>query len=440
MADEVLSLRVQLESAKTQKDLETLRRQTTEFRKAQLLGSKEFQQAARLEVDVKNKLHGLNVQAYSDNAKMKESYFQLGKDLRQHRFAALQLADAMGANKTALGGVMMAMAGPGGWIAGVTAGLAAMISTVVNTRNNIRDLKKELRSLQADTPQEQLAELLLQRSELKRPSNIGRYGTLRSLLGMAEEETQVYLVALEKLDKMITEVKKKLAPDIGYALPAPGVTDRFEYAAGESGRRGFGGLRLTSFRPPTFRPGEAVGESEYHDERIASGYYDDPRRRRKDYTNQYAYNDEIGQFMRDKFPPGKKLGTELEKISPLAQNIGNSINLYIGGALDNVIGKAGGLASLFSSIFGTVIQFAVSTGLTALSGGGGAGAGIGVGGGGFGPALTAGGARPRIKTIGTIRGGGGSGGGGGQGRTVVKGQDLVIVYDRAKKVKMNRGF
>lgn len=143
MADEVLTLQVRMESARTQRELEELRRKATALRKDQVIGSQEFTKAAKVEVDLKNKLHNLNVQAYSDNAKMKESYFKLGTELRAHKRAAVELASAVGLDKGALGGIMMAAAGPGGWIALATAGLAGIVLQLKDVRDNAKQAAEE---------------------------------------------------------------------------------------------------------------------------------------------------------------------------------------------------------------------------------------------------------------------------------------------------------
>jgi hypothetical protein len=83
MPDHLLKIRTELEAAKTVKELEALRREITNVRKQEVLGTQDYVQAAKLEVDIKNRLHGANTQAYSDNAKMKESYFTLGEELRR---------------------------------------------------------------------------------------------------------------------------------------------------------------------------------------------------------------------------------------------------------------------------------------------------------------------------------------------------------------------
>lgn len=123
MADDVVRLRVEFEGVKTQTELERLARTVRQLRKDSDLDSQKALQAGKLEADIKNKLHAANTLAYSDNAKMKESYFKLGTEIRSMRMASLQTASALGLDKGALGAALSALASPGGILAGaVTAG------------------------------------------------------------------------------------------------------------------------------------------------------------------------------------------------------------------------------------------------------------------------------------------------------------------------------
>ena len=78
-----VNIDVRLRQANTQKDLEQLLKFQRETRKESKIGSDEFKRAAAIEVQIKNQIHGLNVQAYGDQGKIKEAYFNSGSALRQ---------------------------------------------------------------------------------------------------------------------------------------------------------------------------------------------------------------------------------------------------------------------------------------------------------------------------------------------------------------------
>ena len=78
-----VSIDVRLRQAATQKDLEKLLKFQREARKESKIGSDEFRRNAEAEAQIKNRLHTLNVQAYGDQGKIKEAYFNSGSALRQ---------------------------------------------------------------------------------------------------------------------------------------------------------------------------------------------------------------------------------------------------------------------------------------------------------------------------------------------------------------------
>ena len=149
MADET-TLKIRLDEANTPAKLAQLQMELKKTFDVQISGSKEQLRAANDVVVVGNKLAAQRALTLTDNGKMMKSYFTLGQQLRQNKFAVLELAQAAGMDKMGLGGIFMAFTGGGGLLAGMIAGTAAFGAAASSAMEKTKALKAELRELRGD--------------------------------------------------------------------------------------------------------------------------------------------------------------------------------------------------------------------------------------------------------------------------------------------------
>lgn len=180
MADDVVKLRVQVETAqsiKELKELEKVLRKT--FEGASNAASRA--QIGPILGDVRNKISGMRQVAESTNSAMMRSYFRLGEELRRNKRDAMQLGSALGLDRGGLGSVFTAMMSPMGAVLGTATALGLAFNALKEEGTKARQVLLELNELRFD-PNDPTSALKY-------------YSTLREELG--------------KLDRELAELKRK---------------------------------------------------------------------------------------------------------------------------------------------------------------------------------------------------------------------------------------
>lgn len=411
-----------MDSARTQRELEQLRQKATALRKDQVVGSQEFARAAKVEVDIKNKLHTLNVQAYSDNARIRQSYFDLGQELRAHKTHVLNLAGALGADRTGLGGVLLALAGPGGWIALTTAALAGIILQLRETRDAAKQAAEQGFDRLAKS---QLAATDRSSGDLQARARAARSqlsGMMKGYRGEFAYETAMLLpsgvpgavpkedqIRYDFLKKIVGEAEAELAirQAILVAKQNEIVLDEI-LITGQVAKTGGASSRPATIANPAI--GQGLYNQFYSPVGLAGG-------------GSLPGLSPIDNRPGSEVVPGVIGAAESlkEDLDPVWGSMALSITSILGGAFAAVFtGAEISAKSLFASLFGALVSYGVSYGLNQLF------PALG------GNILTAGASSPSHTGITTARRRDDSGGG---GKWVAAGRELRLVLDNESKFR-----
>jgi len=208
VAENTVKIRLEAQGIQTLGQLEAaIKKAKTELKNLPLSGAERDRGVANL-VALKEAAGQLGRETYTQNAKMMQSYFSLGEELRRNRLAVVELAGASGFDRAGLGSVMRALAGGGGILA-VVGGLTALINLVRDTNAEIKKLDEQISDLSGD----RLPWLLKHLEELQNQDKswfaklAGGHSGLGLLFGLlaskeAKENTLGIKKALEEIDKL----------------------------------------------------------------------------------------------------------------------------------------------------------------------------------------------------------------------------------------------